>query len=134
MTPEIRAVADEHALWRRIRPDQVVADPKAPDGRRASTAAFHDSSDRTPMSVVVEPIALDLGARPADAVAKSGPGTALVRVRAGAFRADDQNVFHSPIDSDVPCELAHGSVEGAKPKGARRRWALAAEWVIEPET
>lgn len=135
MTIPIYAIKDTDDVWRRIPPDQVVTDAKVPGGMRPSTAAFNNSSDGSPMSVVVEPVAIVNGLGPGDAIAGKAPGMALVGLETGTLRGDNQLVFHSPDTTTVPpepCAFAHGSVDGRKPKSVRNRWSLASRWVVPP--
>jgi hypothetical protein len=116
-------ITNEDDLWRRIHPTQVVSD----ENRgiiRPSSAAFEDSSDGTPMSVL-----LAEGQDPIGAL-KKHDGYWLAAITAGLARQCQQGVTRDPLID----ELAHALVFGKKTKAVRQRFAREARWVVAPET
>ena len=95
---------------------------------RPASAAFDDSSDGSPMSVVLESKAIELGRGPND-VLLGHAGFGLVRFQAGIARACGQGIARDP----TPDEPAHAVVFGKKPKSVQRKIRSASEWVVLPE-
>jgi hypothetical protein len=107
--PRIRGCAE---LWRRIHPKQFVMDGNT--GRmRPSSAAFIDSSDGTPMSVLQAKIVAATG-RDEYSVLRQYPGEAMVAFTARLARRLGQAVTLAQL----PQEPAHSYVFGEKPKKA----------------
>ena len=94
---------------------------------RPSSAAFADSPDGSPMSVVLGS-ELEAAARQPESVLAGHDGFALAYITAGFVREQNQGVVRDPI----PEEPAHGLVVGEKPKPVSRKMAKAAIWVVEP--
>ena len=120
------SISDDANLWRRIHPDWVVTDENR-GGVRPSSAAFDDSDDGTPLSVVIEEAVLASG-RDAAKILENYAGYSLAAFTAGAARANGQGVARTP----TPEEPAHGSVFGKKTKSVKRRLSHASSWVIAP--
>ena len=105
--PSIRNCGE---LWRRVHQTQFVLDKNL--GRvRPSSAAFNDSSDRTPMSVLRARIVMATG-RDEYSVLRNYPGYALVAFTARLARQLGQGVEPNPL----PDEPAHTYVFGDKKK------------------
>ena len=88
------------------------------------------------MSVVVEPVAEQLKLAPADAMANRIDAVGVVALEAGELRGAGQTVTHTPVTDALqphPCDPAHGSVAGPKPKSVKRRLAKASIWLMIPE-
>ena len=120
-------VTNDSELWRRIHPLWVIRDKNA--GRvRVSSAAFDDSSDGSPTSVLLATVIRQTGRTEADVLA-SFDGYALARLTAGDARHCNQGVAPDPL----PDESAHAFVFGPKSKANKRCMARSAVWVIYPE-
>lgn len=78
------------------------------------------------MSVVLGDSLANMGRQPSSLAIR--PGGGLVRLQAGAARAQQQRIERTP----QPEEPAHGDVWGDKPGVTRRALAQAAEWEIPP--
>jgi hypothetical protein len=120
------AITDDADLWRRIHPTWAVPDENR-DCWRVSSAAFDDSPDGSPLSVLLASVVASTG-RTAEEVMKRFDGYALASITAGVARARGQAVASTP----EPDELAHASVVGPKTKPNRRELAKAARWVLAP--
>lgn len=135
MQPPVHQIADDESVWRYVSEEHIVTDP-ATGRTRLSSAAFSDSSDGSPMSVVVEPVADQLNLVPAGAMEGRPKAVGVLALNAGALRGEGQTVTHTPIvdaPEPHPCDPAHGSVAGRKSKSMQRRWAKAPTWLIRPE-
>lgn len=122
--PDDLSVADDVQLWRRVPPWHFEP-TDAPT--RPSSAAFDNDPDGEPMSVVLGDEVLAVGRSPVS-VLRHHPGFALTALTAGQVRDDGNGVVRDPL----PDEPAHALVVGVKSRGARRRWAKSARWVVEP--
>lgn len=120
------SVPDSEDLWRRIHALHVIQDGNT-GSARASSAAFSDSGDGSPMSVYLSSAVLESGRCPADLLAGRG-GFGIVGVKASAVRQLNLGVARDPL----PDEPAHGLVIGPKPKKVQRTLAKAASWVVDP--
>lgn len=114
-------------LWRRIHPTWVVRDDNV-DALRVSSAAFDNSRDGSPTSVLLAKIVRETGRTDFDVLA-TFEGYALASLTAGQARECHQGVARDPM----PDEPAHAFVFGTKTKTAKRCLARSAEWVIPPE-
>lgn len=121
-------IGDESELWRRIHPAWIVRDDNA-DGPRVSSAAFDDSPDGTPTSVLLAEVVVKSGGDAA-AVMASYEGYALASVTAGQARECRQGIARDPL----PDEPAHAYVFGTKTKSVKRCLARHAVWVIPLRT
>lgn len=117
-------IADADPLWRRIHPKHFVRDENLQQWR-PSSAAFTDSSDGSPMSVVLGQEVFAADRRP-ESVLFGHEDHALASFTTGVARANGQGVERSP----QPDEPAHGGVFGPKPKRVQRALAKSATWVI----
>lgn len=124
--PDDPTIADNAALWRRIHPNWMVRDDNE-RGWRISSAAFTDSRDGSPLSVLLAAIIAQTG-RTAEGVLASFPGYALAAISAGLARAQRQTVARTPL----PEEPAHTSISGDKTPAVRRALAQGANWVHFP--
>lgn len=121
-----RTILDSADLWRRIHPRQIV--PNKDTGElRASSAAFKDHPNGTPMSVLLADVVVESGRDAFSALAKH-PGYALAAISAGHARECKQGVAREPL----PNEPAHAVVFGNKTKSIQRRLAKGAIWIIPP--
>jgi len=119
-------IVDASELWRRIHPGWVVPDENT-GGMRASSAAFDNSPDGSPTSVLLADIVRGTGRTPGDVIAEFD-GYALSSITAGQARGCKQGIARDPL----PSEPAHAHVFGRKTKAAKRCLAGHARWVIEP--
>jgi hypothetical protein len=117
-------LADEAALLRRVRPDQIVDDQNI-GGRRPSSAPFKDAQ----MSVDAEPILKSHGLDATYSLSKHR-GYSLVSFTAGVARAQQQTIVVTP-EPDNP---AHTEVRGKKTQGIANVLRDASAWVhLEPK-
>ena len=116
-------ILDTTKLWRRLSPLWVVSDGNG--GVRISSAAFDDSPDGSPMSVLISDVVAETQ-RTAATVIAAYPGYGLAEITAGAVRNCRQGVMRTPELGDD----AHASVFGAKTKGNKRAMAKAAIFLI----
>lgn len=121
------AIPTDAELWRRIHPNWVVRDDNA-DAIRVSSAAFDNSRDGSPTSVLLAEIVRETGRSDMD-VLSAFEGYALASLTAGKARGCDQGVARDPL----PDEPAHAFILGTKTKRAKRCLARSAEWVVSPE-
>jgi len=119
------SVSGDEKLWRNIPPWHIV---RGKDGKlRASSAAFCDSEDGSPMSVTLQSLAYERGL-PAESAIKGLKGFALAAITAGLARSRGQGIQRDP----VPENPAHALVFGKKTKSTRTAFAVGATWVIQP--
>jgi hypothetical protein len=119
------SILAQDELWRRIPPWHLVPDYNL-GRKRISSAAFHDDSDGSPMSVDIAKI------REAN---NQGPGHSLAGLKdfglaaitAGLARQCGQIVHPEP----EPENPAHAHVIGKK-KSACKRLQKGCTWVLEP--
>ncbi len=121
------SIRDDAALWRIIHPNWIVRDDNE-RGWRISSAAFYDSKDGSPLSVLLAEIIASTG-RTADDLLMRFTGRGLAAITAAAARAHRQGVARTPH----PDEPAHASVFGDKTGSVRRALAQAANWVHFPK-
>jgi hypothetical protein len=120
--PDDPSISDSAELWRRIHPDLWTRDDNTGQWR-PSSSAFRDSSDGTPMSVVLAAP----GRAPSTAVAEY-QGYGLVVLTGGRVRQLGQRVCRAPTVE----EPDHVFVAGPKPKLISRALAKSATIVIGP--
>lgn len=120
------AIPDSAVLWRRIPPAWVVPDENH-GGRRVTSAAFDDSRDGSPLSVLLAYVVFETDRGPENVLCGFA-GYGLASITAGDARRCDQGVMATPL----PDEPAHASVFGRKTKAIRKRLADGARWVIAP--
>lgn len=116
-------IVDDAVLWRRIHPRWVV--PDEDQGSRISSAAFDDSRDGSPTSVLLADVVTETG-RSATDVLSGLEGYGLASLTAGAARSCHQGVARDPVED----EPAHAIVFGNKSTGNRRCLARSTIWVI----
>ena len=119
-------ITKDSELWRRIHPTWVVPDQNA-GNMRVSSAAFDDSPDGSPTSVLLADLVRETG-RTADDVIAEFDGYALASITAGQVRDCEQGVARDAL----PNEPAHAYVFGLKTRYLKRCLARHAEWVISP--
>ena len=119
------SISDEADLWRRISPEWIILDENL--GRQRVTSKAFQNLEGDNLSVLLEQIVRETG-RTADDVLKNLSGYSLAAVTAGQARALGQGVVRAP----EPDEPAHCHMVGKKGKGARKKLASAARWVIPP--
>ena len=122
-----KTILDDSALWRRNPPQWAVRDDNE-GGWRVTSAAFSDSSDKSPLSVWLAEVVVASGRGPLDILARF-EGHSLATFTAGAVRELGQGVARTP----TPKEPAHASVFGRKTDAVRRKLARAARWVVAPQ-
>lgn len=121
--PDDPTIDAETILWRWIRPDVIVTDPKRPSGWRLSSQAFEDSKNGTPCS-----IALRDETWSAEEVLARFPNYSIAQLTAGTARDRGQAVLRWP-DANMP---GHAYLAGAKRKSVLRDLAKAGRWVAGP--
>ena len=121
-----QAIAAGAGLWRRIHPKWVVRDQNA-RAYRVSSAAFDNSPDGSPTSVLLADLVAETG-RTANDVLKGYEEHALASITAARARECGQGVARDPI----PEEPAHGYVFGRKTKANKRCLGQGAVWIIAP--
>jgi hypothetical protein len=119
-------IAGDAALWRRIHPTWAVADENR-GGRRVSSAAFDNSKDGSPTSILIA-AAVSATHRGPEDILQGFAGYGLASLTARQARECEQGVARDPL----PDEPAHGLLFGPKTNSLRRRLAAAAVWVISP--
>ena len=122
-----KTVVDNADLWRWIPPVWAVRDDNE-GGWRVTSAAFSDSPDRSPLSVLLADTVMAAGRTPADVLARF-EGYFLAAFTAGAARELGQGVARTP----TPEEPAHASVFGKKTDAVRAKLARATRWVVAPQ-
>lgn len=120
-------ITDDEELWRRIHPRWIVFDDNT-GGPRVSSAAFDDSRDGSPTSVLLAEIARLTGRTESESLA-GYEGYGLVSLTAGQARRCHQGVVRDPL----PEEPAHALVFGPKSKSNKRCLASSAAILILPE-
>jgi len=119
-------IANGSILWRRIYPGWAIHDENS--GKlRVSSAAFDDSKDGTPTSVLLADIVI-LSGREARSVLAGFPEYGLAALSADQVRNCGNGVARDPL----PEEPAHGLITGRKTKKAKQCLQRAADWVIRP--
>lgn len=119
----MRPVADADEAYRRVPPVLVVSDPKADGGQRASSAAFTDDADGSPMSVYLRSVVEELGLGAADVTDGKPAGWAVAAAPVRVLLAEEQAVEHDPVTGAAlphPCDPAHAVVRGDKKLKSRR--------------
>jgi len=119
-------ITNDAELWRRIHPTWVVHDENT-EGVRVSSAAFDNSPDGSPTSVLLADTVRETDRTAENVIAGLG-GYALASITAGQARDCKQGVARNPL----PNEPAHAYVFGQKTKALKRCLARHAEWVISP--
>jgi hypothetical protein len=119
-------IAPSAQLWRRLHPSWVVPDENAGQPR-ISSAAFDDSRDGSPLSVLIADVVADSGRLIHDVLAPF-PGYGIAAMTAADARAARQGVARTP----EPDEPAHGSVFGPKTGATKKAMARAARLLVRP--
>jgi hypothetical protein len=112
-------VAEDMSLYRRLHPSEIVWDDND-ECLRPTSGAFEDRE----MSIHLDDVLKDEGREPVS-VLQGKQMYSLVSLTAGFVQHEEQEVRRTPIPEDA----SHGEVCGNKPKGRRRRFARAAEFV-----
>ena len=123
-------IRNEAARWRRIAPCHLVRDDNLGE-LRPTSAAFTNSSDGSPMSILIAAIVQDTGRDPSDLL-KPFPGYSLASITAGLARDQNQAVLRDTFGDD-PTEPAHGYVAGHKTKAVKRALSRNATWIVPPK-
>jgi len=97
---------------------------------RASSAAFDDDPDGSPMSVVLVDVLVARGGGPQH-VLEGHEGFALAEITAALGRQNGQRILRDPQPGG-PADQAHALVAGRKTKSVRRRLAEGSRWVVAP--
>ncbi len=119
MIPNDAPVPEDMSLYRRLHPSEIVWDDN--DGcLRPTSGAFEDRE----MSIHLDDVLKDEGREPVS-VLEGKPTHSLVSLTAGFVQNEEQEVRRTPKPEDA----SHGEVCGNKPKGRRRKFARAAEFV-----
>jgi hypothetical protein len=118
------SIPDGAELWRRINPAWWIRDKNRAIVRPTSQA-FQNSSDGSPMSVLIADIVLESGRKPADILPDDT--YSLVSFTAGLARECNQAVCRDPKPDE-----AHALVAGEKTPRVKERLALGSRWIIEP--
>lgn len=117
---------DDTAL-RRVPELLVISDQKVPGGRRASSSAFKDDPDGSPMSVYLQSVVDELQLPVAAVVHGKGAGWAVAAAPVQVLVEEEQRVVRDPVIDPAashPCDPAHALVYGEKtPKSRRERIA-----------
>jgi hypothetical protein len=113
------------ALWRRVPPYWLVKDENL-GTVRPSSAAFQDSQNGTPMSVLIEKVVTQTQRTAADTL-RDFEGFSLCSFTASTARDLGQSVATRPVE---PLEPAHGFIVGKKTERVRRGFVRAAAWVV----
>lgn len=115
-------IPDDADLWRRIHPTHIIFDDN--QGRvRPTSQAFTDSSNGSPMSVV---IATECGGP--DRVLAGYERYGLASFKARVARESGLGIVRDPL----PDQPAHALVFGPKSKKVQSQLAKATEWVVLP--
>lgn len=117
-------IQDNSELWRRIHPVWIVPDANV-GGMRVSSAAFDDSRDGSPLSVLLADVVAQTHRGPRE-VLFGFAGYALATIGAGTARGFGQGIARTP----EPDEPAHASIFGPKTGKNKRGMAKAAKWVV----
>jgi hypothetical protein len=120
------SISDDDTLWRRVFPSWIVSDENT-GGLRVSSAAFDDSEDGSPLSVLIAAVVAETR-RTAREILAGYDGYALAAITARTARSVGQGIARTP----EPNEPAHASVFGPKTKKNKRGMSKAAIWVIAP--
>ena len=118
-----RTIVNVAVLWRRIHPRWIVSSED--EGGRVSSAAFDNSPDGSPTSVLLADIVAQTG-RSAIQILAEFPGYALASLAAGQARSCRQGIARDPLSE----ESAHAIVFGAKTRANKRCLAKSAVWVV----
>lgn len=119
-------IFDNSLLWRRIHAEWVVADENT-GIVRVSSAAFDNSRDGSPTSVLLADSVAGTG-RTAQDVIMPFEGYSLAAIRAGDARNCRQGIARAPL----PDEPAHAYIFGPKAKRQKQCLSRSAMWVIAP--
>lgn len=118
------SVEDDHDIWRRVHPSQIVYDSNL-QRSRATSGAFQDSGDGSPTSVLIAKMVLESG-RSATDVLTGIVGEGVVRIAAGDAR-EKGILIHIEEDDG---EKAHAYLVGKKTRSVQNHLAGKAVWVI----
>jgi hypothetical protein len=128
--PNDPSIEDGAHLYRRIPPLHFYLD-KNENRVRPSSAAFEDDDDSDPMSVCLSQV-LQAENREPSSVLTGHPGYALAAITAGLARSYNQTVHPKPLPDESSHALVCGDKESGKKNAPKRKFALAAVWVVPP--
>ncbi|MDE3180806.1 MAG: hypothetical protein KGM47_14255 [Acidobacteriota bacterium] len=116
------SIPDDAELWRRVRPDFQKMD--AAGRPRATSQAFQEPSNGTPMSVLLAD-QVKAGGRDLKDVLADYPGHKMASFRAGFARTLGLGIARDP----TPQEPAHAVVVGNKTGSVRKGLSLTADLI-----
>jgi hypothetical protein len=119
----LSVVSISDVALRRVQPNHVVRDPKAPDGIRASAAAFVDDRDGSSMSVYVRSLVHALDLQDSSVVHGKPSRWGVAAIPVETLEQEAQRLELNPVvDPPVShlCDPAHALVHGDKQQKARR--------------
>jgi hypothetical protein len=126
-------VSSSETTYRRIQPVLVVDDPKAPTGKRASSAAFNDDNDGSPMSVYLKSIVYGIGCDKSSVADGKEKGWGVAATPVQKFLDEEQRVKPAPVtNAKIPhiCDRAHALVVGDKTSKKRRERLAKASPIV----
>lgn len=128
-------VSPPDVVLRRIHPAHIVSDPKAHNGKRASSAAFQDDRDGSSMSVYVRSKITALNLTDSDVLVGKGEDWAIAASDVELLHKEEQLVKLDPLKNESsphPCDPAHALVIGNKePKSRRDRIAQQSPLIFQ---
>lgn len=128
-----QGILDSHIVIRRVSSQWVVTDPKAPGGRRLSTAVFEPSSPENGGGLSVD-LANEIVAAGLDVetYVTTPRWIASVQLTASNLRSKQLMVGYSPIEesNDMPSNPYHGEAWGRIPKGQRKALLDVSQWLV----
>ncbi len=128
--PDDPSIPNATELLRRIPPWHVHFD--ANENRlRPSSAAFEDDGDDDPMSAYLSSV-LAAESREPSTVLAGHEGYALASITAALAREHLQTVHPDPLPEETSHAAICGDKESGKKNAPKRKFALAARWVIAP--
>jgi hypothetical protein len=121
-------ILDDDLLLRRVPLQHFIWDAEN-QFWRPSSAAFEDHPTGSPMSVVLASM-LAAGGRGLESAVAGFAGFALAAISVEMVRNLGLGVVRKPL----PEESAHAEVTGKKSKSIRKKLAVAAIWIVPPNT
>ena len=128
--PDDSSILGATELLRRIPPLHFYFDRNL-NRVRPSSAAFEDDGDGDPMSVYLSSV-LTAEIRESSTVLAGHEGYALASITAGLAREHLQTVHPDPLPEESSHAVVCGDKESGKKNAPKRKFALAARWVIAP--
>jgi hypothetical protein len=128
--PDDPSIVGGTDLLRRIPPQHFHFDYNL-NRLRPSSAAFEDDGDGDPMSVCLSSVLAAETREPATVLA-GHEGYALASITAALAREHQQTVHADPLPEESSHAVVCGDKESGKKNAPKRKFALAATWVIAP--